>query len=219
MLVKHGVNDDGIIDEVIDAFEKIIKATVFEPSQHLIDADNALFLQAILAITNSMPEILGGATEGYIDTGKNQGAGKRYKQGLSKYIIPEASEDELCKIDSIHYKQIRTPLNHYFVVSNIWLEKDGESRYVTSEEVYNSIVEDGIDIENREELLCSLRNHPYKFASVNVKDWHEKVSLGFERYICELRKGDKELRNNFMKYVTQMEDWEVLKVNPDDDGE
>ena len=158
---ERGATADEIIDYSIGAFEKVIECTVFQPVKYLVDAENASFRQAIITIANSMPEILGAATEGYIDTGKNRGGGARYKNGLKKYIFPELSIKELCKIDAIHYKQIRNALSHSFVVSNIWLESDGESNYVTSEEVHKTIIENKDQFGLCEAELNSLRENPY----------------------------------------------------------
>ena len=203
-----------LIDASIEAFSDAIEATVFAPAQQLIDSavctESSSFLQAIVAITNPMPEILGAATDGFVDTGKNHGAGARYRKGLATYILPDVSPYELIKVDFIHYNQVRNALSHSFIVSNVWLERDGKSQYVSSEEVYDSISKNKDMFDNHEAVLNHLRDHPHKYATVNVVDWNNKVRIGFERYIAALRGGDGELRDNFMKYVTQFEDWEKL---------
>ena len=212
-------DENELIDAAIEAFSDAIQATVFAPAQHLIDSvvesGNSSYLQAIIAITNPIPEILGAAAEGYIDTGKNQGAGARFRKGLENYILPEVTNYELYKVDSIHYNQVRNALAHCFVVSNVWLEKDGESKYITSEEVHDSISKNRDLFENHDAVLDHLRDHPHKYATVNVIDWTEKINRGFKRYIAELCAGDKVLRDNFMKYVTQFEEWKKLFKNAD----
>lgn len=204
-----GAKNDEVIEKMIEAFESVIDETLFEPAQYLINADQPHFLQAVLACTNSVPEILGAATEGYVYRRKGQGRGtrSRYSKGLVKYILPGLPPDERDKIETIHYKQIRNPISHSFVVSYIWMDSEGDSTYVNSEEIYDRLHKSADNFENREALLKHLRDNPYAIARINVVEWTDTVRQGFKKYLSDLRSGDALLRDNFMKYITQQEHW------------
>lgn len=184
-LKNHGYDTEDILDLLIEAFETVVNDTVFKPIQYLIENDKTpWFNLTILSVLSPLPEVLGAATCGYVHQGSDGKGRKRHNLGMNDYILHGRSNEAKQKWTNLHWDRIRNPLSHSITANYIWLERQGGRHQV--DEV----------------------NGNYK-AHIDPARWNDMFKAGFDLYIHKLKdRNNGELRSNFRKYISQLENTE-----------
>ena len=181
-LTNDGADEDRVIDVLIDAFKNGAELAIFKPAEFLIEADKApWFGLAILSVLSAVPEVLGAATRGYVFKGDDGKAEKRHNLGMNNYILWGSgfSDDDRKHWSRHHWENVRCGLAHSIVAANTWTERPG---------LEHRVLQEGLA------------------ASIDVLIWHKWFKSGFDLYISKvLNRNNRDLRCNFMKYVTQQE--------------
>ena len=179
------------IDQQIDWFECYIDRWIFEPARSLLATNNSDFDLAVLAILNSIPDMLA-QLQGF----SNESVVNRYRRGI-KYIFPDRDhnvfeDNELIK--ELMYGRLRCGLAHFVFV--------GEAILLTrSSENLSSIVIGKVDLGHMPG--CSYFP-PAPLVSVNVPEWYEQTEKRVGDYIKDLRDSTKiAYRSKFSERITQ----------------
>ena len=179
------------IDKQIDWFECYIDRWIFEPARSLLATNNTDFDLAVLAILNSIPEMLA----------QLQGFGKefpaeRYRRGI-EYIFPDIDDNvfednEL--IEELLYGILRCGLAHFASVGEkILITRNAKNLSFT--------VLDRVDLRH---MPGWFYRPPVPLVAVNVPEWYEQIEKRIGDYITDLRNSTKTAdRSKFSERITQ----------------
>ena len=179
------------IDQQIDWFEGYIDRWIFEPARSLLATNNTDFDPAVLAILNSIPDMLA-QLQGF----GNESAVSRYRRGI-EYIFPNRDhnvfdDDELIK--ELLYGRLRCGLAHFaFVGERILITRCSDN--------LSSILIEQVDLGH---MPGWSYDPPPLLAAVNVPEWYEQTEKRVGDYIKDLRDSTKTAdRSKFSERITQ----------------
>ena len=179
------------IDQQIGWFESYIDRWIFEPARSLLATNNADFDLAVLAILNSIPDMLA-QLQGFW----NEPAVNRYRRGI-EYIFPNRGHnvfEDNKLIEELMYGRLRCGLAHFAFV--------GEAILLTrSSENLSSILIEQVDLVH---LPGWSYDPPPLLVSVNVPEWYEQTEKRVGDYIEDLRDSTEiAYRTKFSERITR----------------